>query len=47
MNTNAIDWNPREPFNFTVANEDHNAYTFDMRKLDHALMVHKDHVSAV
>jgi len=29
------------------ANEDHNCYTFDMRKMDTALRVHKDHVSAV
>jgi len=29
------------------ANEDHNCYTFDMRKLDRALNVLKDHVSAV
>lgn len=29
------------------ANEDHNLYTFDMRKMKRALMVHKDHVSAV
>lgn len=29
------------------ANEDHNLYTFDMRKLQRALKVHKDHVSAV
>lgn len=27
-------WNPMEPFNFVVGNEDGNAYTFDMRKLD-------------
>lgn len=47
MSTNDICWNPMEAFNFTVANEDHNAYTFDMRKLDHALNVHEDHVSAV
>eukprot|EP00050_Salpingoeca_kvevrii_P004959 m.267028 g.267028 ORF g.267028 m.267028 type:complete len:523 (+) comp11068_c2_seq1:1655-3223(+) len=47
MRTNAICWNPMEAFNFTAANEDHNLYTFDMRKLDHALNVHKDHVSAV
>jgi len=47
MRTNALCWNPREAFNFTVANEDHNCYTFDMRKLDKALCVHKDHVSAV
>jgi len=47
MRTNAIAWNPMEAFNFTVANEDHNLYTFDMRKLKTALNVHKDHVSAV
>lgn len=75
--TNAIAWNPREPFNFSIvrgcmhsvthhnvchdnkccrllsfyvafqASEDSQCYTFDMRKLDMALMVHKDHVSAV
>ncbi|BDD60692.1 hypothetical protein MAP00_005791 [Monascus purpureus] len=45
--SNAISWNPMEAFNFAVANEDHNAYIFDMRKLDRALNVLKDHVSAV
>ncbi|KAJ3158538.1 DDB1- and CUL4-associated factor 13 [Geranomyces michiganensis] len=47
MRTNAIAWNPMEAFNFTIANEDHNCYTFDMRKMDVAMNVHKDHVSAV
>ncbi|KAL0582958.1 hypothetical protein ABG067_007091 [Albugo candida] len=47
MRSNSLAWNPMEPFNFTVANEDHNLYTFDTRKLQRALMVHKDHVSAV
>lgn len=47
MRTNAICWNPMEAFNFTAANEDHNLYTFDMRKMDRARNVHKDHVSAV
>ncbi|RUP43780.1 WD40-repeat-containing domain protein [Jimgerdemannia flammicorona] len=47
LKTNAIAWNPMEAFNFTTANEDHNLYTFDMRKMDHALNVYKDHVSAV
>uniref|UniRef100_K3WUS7 Sof1-like protein domain-containing protein n=1 Tax=Globisporangium ultimum (strain ATCC 200006 / CBS 805.95 / DAOM BR144) TaxID=431595 RepID=K3WUS7_GLOUD len=47
MRSNALAWNPMEPFNFTVANEDHNLYTFDMRRMKRALMVHKDHVSAV
>lgn len=47
MNSNKIAWNPREPINFVVANEDYNLYTFDMRKLSKALMIHKDHVGAV
>jgi WD repeat and SOF domain-containing protein 1 len=47
MNSNKIAWNPREPMNFVVANEDYNCYTFDMRNLSKALMIHKDHVSAV
>ncbi|CAI5737320.1 unnamed protein product [Hyaloperonospora brassicae] len=47
MRSNALAWNPMEPMNFTVANENHNLYTFDMRKMDRAMMVHKDHVSAV
>lgn len=45
--SNAISWNPMEAFNFAVANEDHNAYIFDMRKLDRALNILKDHVAAV
>lgn len=36
-----------EPVNFTVANEDHNLYTYDLRKLTEALRVHKDFVNAV
>ena len=47
MNANAVSWNPREPMNFAVASEDHNVYQFDMRRLDVALMVHKDHIGAV
>ncbi|ETW03219.1 hypothetical protein H310_05623 [Aphanomyces invadans] len=47
MRNNALAWNPMEPYHFTVANEDHNLYTFDMRNLDRAVMIHKDHVSAV
>ena len=47
MRSNKLCWNPMEAYNFTLANEDHNCYTFDMRNLDHALNVHKDHVSAV
>ena len=47
MRSNKVVWNPMEPFNFLLANEDHNVYSFDMRKLDKALLIHKDHVSAV
>jgi WD repeat and SOF domain-containing protein 1 len=36
-----------EPTNFILANEDHSLYSFDMRNMTKALMVHKDHVSAV
>ena len=39
MRANALAWNPREPLNFSVAGEDTNVYTFDMRKLERALMV--------
>ncbi|EHN01362.1 Sof1p [Saccharomyces cerevisiae x Saccharomyces kudriavzevii VIN7] len=47
MRTNAICWNPMEAFNFVTANEDHNAYYYDMRNLSRSLTVFKDHVSAV
>ena len=39
--SNAISWNPMEAFNFCVANEDHNLYMFDMRKMNRALNVFK------
>ena len=47
MRCNQLAWNPMEPMNFVLACEDHNAYSFDMRKLDNARCVHKGHVSAV
>ncbi|KAJ2800083.1 Protein sof1 [Coemansia guatemalensis] len=47
LSTNAIAWNPMEAFVFATANEDHNVYTFDMRRMDHATNVLRDHVSAV
>mmetsp|Transcript_1831 Transcript_1831/g.4682 ORF Transcript_1831/g.4682 Transcript_1831/m.4682 type:complete len:287 (+) Transcript_1831:3-863(+) len=47
MKSNKLAWNPMDPLRFTAANEDHNLYTFDMRNLSRALMVHKDHVAAV
>ena len=47
MKSNGAAWNPMEAYNFTVANEDSNLYTFDMRRLDHPLNVHMDHIMAV
>ncbi len=47
MSTNSICWNPMEAFNFAAANEDHNTYYYDMRKLDRSLNVWKGHVAAV
>jgi DDB1- and CUL4-associated factor 13 len=47
LKTNAISWNPMEAFNFATAGEDHNVYIYDMRKMNRALNVLKDHVSAV
>jgi len=40
-------WNPMEPINFTVGNDDANCYSFDMRKLEIAKNIHKDHIKAV
>ncbi|OAA41383.1 U3 small nucleolar RNA associated protein [Metarhizium rileyi] len=45
--SNQIAWSPMEAFNFATASEDHNIYLFDMRKMDRALNVLKDHVAAV
>eukprot|EP01063_Lacrimia_lanifica_P019235 TRINITY_DN2633_c0_g1_i1.p1 TRINITY_DN2633_c0_g1~~TRINITY_DN2633_c0_g1_i1.p1 ORF type:complete len:451 (+),score=179.54 TRINITY_DN2633_c0_g1_i1:81-1433(+) len=47
MKTNAVCWNPMEPMTFLCANEDHNVYQFDARKMDKAQLVFVSHVSAV
>ncbi|RKP09021.1 WD40-repeat-containing domain protein [Thamnocephalis sphaerospora] len=47
LRVNAIAWNPMEAFTFVAASEDHNCYMFDMRRLDNAVNIFKDHVSAV
>ncbi|KAL7530010.1 hypothetical protein ACHAWF_003208, partial [Thalassiosira exigua] len=47
MKSNCLEWNPREPYAFVVGNEDHNAYAFDMRKLNRPTMMFKGHVGAV
>lgn len=45
--SNHIAWSPMEAFNFATASEDHNIYLFDMRKMNRAINVLKDHVAAV
>ena len=45
--SNAVSWNPMEPMNFAVANEDHNVYIFDGKNLGRAQNVSKGHVAAV
>lgn len=47
MKSNALSWNPMEAYMFSVANEDQNCYSFDMRRLEEAYQVHYDHVAAV
>ena len=47
VKSNDLAWNPQEPINFTVANEDGNLYSFDMRKMTEALKIHKDHLNSV
>lgn len=47
MRSNQLCWNPMEAFKFTVANEDHDLHTFDMRNLSRPICLHKDHTAAV
>eukprot|EP00095_Tigriopus_kingsejongensis_P006685 snap_masked-scaffold25_size650667-processed-gene-1.1 protein:Tk06685 transcript:snap_masked-scaffold25_size650667-processed-gene-1.1-mRNA-1 annotation:"wd repeat and sof domain-containing protein 1" len=47
LKSNAMAWNPMEPFVFAVANEDYNLYAFDIRNLRKPLLVHMDHTAAV
>lgn len=42
-----LSWNPTEPINFTIGNDDSNCYTFDMRKMEKAKTIHKDHISSI
>jgi len=42
-----IRWNPQEPLNFTVGNDDSNCYTFDMRKMNTIMKIHKGHIGSV
>lgn len=47
LKSNAISWNPMEAMVFTVANEDYNLYSYDLRKLDRPVNVLMDHTGAV
>lgn len=47
MRSNQLCWNPMEAFLFTVANEDHDLHTYDMRNLSKPITLHKDHTAAV
>ncbi|XP_052868134.1 DDB1- and CUL4-associated factor 13 [Anopheles cruzii] len=47
LRCNQLAWNPMRAFNFTVANEDYNLYTFDTRSLNVPLTIHGGHVSSV
>lgn len=44
---NAIAWNPREPMHFVAGCDDANIYSFDMRKMEEAAHIYKDHLNAV
>ena len=49
--SNAIAWNPRNPFNFALANDDGNIYQLDMRKVGKSaspiIRMHTGHVQGV
>ena len=47
MRSNCLEWNPMEPMNFVVGNEDYQAYSFDMRKLDQPTRIYKGHQGAI
>ncbi|VDM54502.1 unnamed protein product [Angiostrongylus costaricensis] len=47
LRPNRISWNPLEAYTFSVASDDYNLYTFDMRYLDSPKFVHSGHTAAV
>jgi len=47
MRSNVLRFNPMEPLNFIVANEDHQVYLFDLRNLTRPVRIYKGHVNAV
>eukprot|EP01132_Coremiostelium_polycephalum_P006105 gene6105-7608_t len=47
MRSNSIAWNPTESYMIALANEDENVYQYDIRNLNKAITVHRDHVGPV
>ncbi|XP_014208899.1 DDB1- and CUL4-associated factor 13 isoform X1 [Copidosoma floridanum] len=47
LRPNKLCWNPMEAFTFTIAGEDYNLYTFDIRQMKSPVNVHFDHTEAV
>ncbi|KAI0297021.1 WD40 repeat-like protein [Multifurca ochricompacta] len=47
MKNNDLSWSPTFPTNILLASEDHNLYTFDIRRLNTPTQIYKAHVSAV
>ena len=47
MKSNDLSWSPTFPTSILLASEDHNLYTFDIRRLGTPTQIYKAHVSAV
>lgn len=47
MRSNSLSWSPTLPTVMLLASEDHNLYTFDIRKLETPTQVYKGHVAGV
>ena len=47
MKNNDLSWSPTFPTSILLASEDHNLYTFDIRRLSTPSQIYKAHVSAV
>lgn len=47
MKSNSLAWNPTLPTVLLLASEDHNLYTFDLRKLETPTQIYKGHVASV
>lgn len=45
--SSCLSWNPIEPLNLVIGNDDSNCYSYDIRKMNAPTMIHKDHISAI